>query len=306
MPNANPTKIETVEGLIQLCWVRVSGYTVLFNFYLLASPDQVYKMDAATELPVIKIINNQVEEVVDSIAVEVAFALVVNGMEVVSFMCTPVDMEAMAVGFLISEGMLAGRDSLKSVSVDYQEYRVSVRINDLPVDWSERLSKKTITSGCGQGVTFTHDADLLVYGKIGDSLCVTPEQVKHLLNLFRPISKVFEQTGGVHSAALATPKEIVFFAEDIGRHNAVDKLIGRAFLKGIAVRDKILLSSGRISGEIMTKVIRSHIPMLITRAAPTCMSINYGEDYDVTLIGFARGNRMNVYTHPRRVKFPGS
>ncbi len=111
------------------------------------------------------------------------------------------------------------------------------------------------------------------------------------------------QTGGVHSAALADRQKIHLFAEDIGRHNAVDKLIGKAFLAGIPVEDKILLSSGRISGEIMTKVIRNRIPIMISRTAPTCMSITYAEDHGITLIGFARGNRMNIYTHPQRVDF---
>jgi len=263
-------------------------------------------MDLATKIPVIKIVNDHVEEVEDSIVVEVAFALVVNGIEVVSFMCTPVDMEAMAVGFLISEGMIAGPDSLQSVSVDYQNYHVSVYLNDLPPGWNLHFTRKAITSGCGQGVTFTRAADLRGQGEKSDSFCISPAQVKSLLKELRSVSKLFDETGGAHSAALATPEKLVLFAEDIGRHNAVDKLIGKAFLNGISVQDKILFSSGRISGEIMTKVIRSRIPVLITRAAPTCMSISYGEDYGVTLIGFARGNRMNVYTHPRRIRFPGS
>nr|MBF0221473.1 formate dehydrogenase accessory sulfurtransferase FdhD [Desulfobulbaceae bacterium] len=263
-------------------------------------------MDAASELPVIKLVNGHVEEVVDFIAVELAFALVVNGREIVSLMCTPTDMEAMAIGFLLSEGVIVGRDSLESVTVDEKRYWVSVKLKNLPSDWSERLNKKTITSGCGQGVTFTQAADLRGYGERRDSLCVTLTQVKQLFKQFGPLSGLFDKTGGVHSAALASPEEILLFCEDVGRHNAVDKLIGKAFLAGISVQDKILLSSGRISGEIMTKVIRNRISILITRSAPTCMSISYGEDYGVTLIGFARGNRMNVYTHPRRVNFSGA
>jgi FdhD protein len=132
---------------------------------------------------------------------------------------------------------------------------------------------------------------------------VNSEEIQALLKKFRSISELFMQTGGVHSAALADQKRIHLFAEDIGRHNAVDKIIGKAFLAGIPVADKILLSSGRISGEIMTKVIRNRIPIMISRTAPTCMSITYAEDHGITLIGFARGNRMNIYTHPQRVVF---
>jgi FdhD protein len=132
---------------------------------------------------------------------------------------------------------------------------------------------------------------------------VSSEEIQALLKKFRSISELFMQTGGVHSAALADQERIHLFAEDIGRHNAVDKIIGKAFLAGIPVADKILLSSGRISGEIMTKVIRNRIPIMISRTAPTCMSITYAEDHGITLIGFARGNRMNIYTHPQRVVF---
>jgi len=132
---------------------------------------------------------------------------------------------------------------------------------------------------------------------------ITAGEVQALMKEFRSTSALFMKTGGVHSAALADSNGILLFSEDIGRHNAVDKLIGKAFLANIPVEDKILLSSGRISGEIMTKVIRNHIPIMISRTAPTCMSITYAEDHGVTLIGFARSNRMNIYTHPHRIVF---
>ena len=94
---------------------------------------------------------------------------------------------------------------------------------------------------------------------------------------------------------------ILFFSEDIGRHNAVDKLIGKAFLESVPVENKILLTSGRVTSEIITKAGRNRFPILISRAAPSCMSISYAEDMRITLIGFARGDRMNIYTWPNRI-----
>ncbi|MGE5173223.1 MAG: formate dehydrogenase accessory sulfurtransferase FdhD, partial [Betaproteobacteria bacterium] len=136
---------------------------------------------------------------------------------------------------------------------------------------------------------------------IGNRL-ITLDDIRNLLNNFRTISKLYLETGGVHSAALSDGKGILFFSEDIGRHNAVDKIIGKAFLKSVSVENKILITSGRITSEIMTKAGRNRFPILISRAAPSCMAVSYAEDLGITLVGFARGDRMNIYTWPKRIK----
>ena len=109
-------------------------------------------------------------------------------------------------------------------------------------------------------------------------------------------------SAGVHSAALSDGTDILFFSEDIGRHNAVDKLIGKAFLKGVPIENKILFTSGRVTSEIVTKAGRNRFPILISRAAASCMAISYAEDMGITLVGFARGDRMNIYTWPNRIR----
>ena len=131
---------------------------------------------------------------------------------------------------------------------------------------------------------------------------VTIDELKRLLNNFRTISKLYLETGGVHSAALANVNDLVFFSEDVGRHNAVDKLIGKAFLQSVPVENHLLLTSGRVTSEIMNKAGRNRFPLLVSRAAPSCMAIAYAEDMGITLVGFARGDRMNIYTWPNRIK----
>jgi FdhD protein len=243
------------------------------------------------------------EEVSDQVAAEIGFTLNVNDKQIVTLLCTPAELDAMAIGFLLSEGILKDRESLLDVQVDEKTYTVSVTLANLSDDIDATFHKKTITSGCGRGITFTDAAGLKDLPPNKTLLTISPAEIRNLLEEFRSVSELFIKTGGVHSAALADSKRIHLYAEDIGRHNAVDKLIGKAFLAGISIDDKILISSGRISGEIMTKVIRNRIPIIISRTAPTCMSITYAEDHGVTLIGFARGNRMNIYTHPGRVVF---
>ncbi len=255
------------------------------------------------ETLIIRIRGTDIEETEDLVAAESGFTLLVNDRNVVTLLCTPADLDAMAIGFLLSEGILKKRDSYLGLQVNKKEYTVAVSLADLPEDLDAAFHKKTITSGCGRGITFSDVASLKDLPPNRSGTRISPEKVRALLEKFRSVSVLFRQTGGVHSAALADGEGIHLFAEDIGRHNAVDKLIGKAFLQNIPVHDKILLSSGRISGEIMTKVIRNRIPILVSRAAPTCMSITNAEDHGVTLVGFARGNRMNIYTHPQRIDF---
>ena len=250
---------------------------------------------------IIRLKGDHAVETTDQVATEIGFSLTVNDKQVVTLLCTPSELDHMAIGFLLSEGLLKERDALLDIQVDEEKFSVAVTLKGLPENIDNVFHKKTITSGCGRGITFTDAADLKKLAPNRSGLTVTREEIQDLMKKFRSVSKLFLETGGVHSAALADRKDILLFAEDIGRHNAVDKLIGKAFLQGIPVQDKILLSSGRISGEIMTKVIRNRIPALISRTAPTCMSITYAEDHGVTLVGFARGDRMNVYTHPQRI-----
>jgi FdhD protein len=258
-------------------------------------------MKSSHETLIIRSKGGHFEETVDQVAAEIGFTLKVNDKQVVTLLCTPAELDAMAIGFLVSEGILRDRQELLDLEVDEKSYTVSVTLTNLPGDIDATFHKKTITSGCGRGITFTDATSLRSLPANRSEVRMKPEQVHTLLQEFRSSSELFLKTGGVHSAALADSRTIYLFAEDIGRHNAVDKLIGKAFLADIPVDDKVLLSSGRISGEIMTKVIRSRIPIIISRTAPTCMSITYAEDHGITLIGFARGSRMNIYTHPQRV-----
>jgi len=258
-------------------------------------------MKPSYEILIIRARDGHFEEDSDKVAAEIGFSLIVNDKQVVTLLCSPIELDAMAIGFLLSEGILQKRENLLGIKVDEKNFTVDVRLAELPDDIDTTFHKKTITSGCGRGITFTDATNLKKLPPNKIRVRFSQEEIFSLLKKFRSISELFQTTGGVHSAALADNKQIYLFSEDIGRHNAVDKLIGKAFLANLPVENKILLSSGRISGEIMTKIIRNRIPIIISRTAPTCMSITYAEDHGVTLVGFARGNRMNIYTHPQRI-----
>ncbi|MDH4163099.1 MAG: formate dehydrogenase accessory sulfurtransferase FdhD, partial [Nitrospirota bacterium] len=235
-------------------------------------------------------------------AAELPVRLVLNDTQLVTLLCTPTELKELAVGFLLSEGILTDRSGLRSIEVSDSEPLVRITLASLPADWEKLFATRAISSGCGKGITFT------TYDRSRDRRLSTTaptlaiNAIRDLLTAFRNISSLYLETGGVHSSALSDGKDILFFSEDIGRHNAVDKLIGKAFLANVSVENKILLTSGRVTSEIVTKAGRNRFPILISRAAPSCMAINYAEDMGITLIGFARGDRMNIYSWPNRIK----
>ncbi len=241
------------------------------------------------------------EGVLDEVAAELPVRLVLNDIPLVTLLCTPTELRELAVGFLLSEGFLRDRGDIRTLEVSADEPVVRINLTSLPNNWKRRFTSRAISSGCGKGVTFTNYDRTRDRKLEGGGPLVTVNAVRELLAAFRDISSLYQETGGVHSSALSDGKKILSFSEDIGRHNAVDKLIGKAFLSDVSVQNKLLLTSGRVTSEIVTKAGRNRLPILISRAAPSCMAINYAEDIGITLIGFARGDRMNIYSWPNRI-----
>ena len=134
----------------------------------------------------------------------------------------------------------------------------------------------------------------------------SPLQVKAgelfaLMDELQKVSLLFQTTGGVHTAALAVPEKIIFYSEDVGRHNTVDKIAGESLLKDVSMEDKILLSSGRVSAEIISKGVKMGLPLIVSRSAPTALSVELADQAGITLVGFVRGRVLNIYTHENRV-----
>lgn len=254
------------------------------------------------ETPVIKVTTDGSRGIIDEVAAEVPVRLTLNNEPLVTLLCTPTELRELAVGFLLSEGLVRNAMDIIAVDIPAGEPRIGITIASLPDDWRSRFNTRAISSGCGQGITFTNydrDRDRRM---IAQDAGITVDDIRALLKDFRNSSSLYLETGGVHSAALAEGRKILLFSEDIGRHNAVDKLVGKAFLQGVPVQGKLLVTSGRVTSEMTTKAGRNGIPVLISRAAPSCMAISYAEDMGITLVGFARGERMNIYSWPNRIR----
>jgi FdhD protein len=165
------------------------------------------------------------------------------------------------------------------------------------------FKRRFITSGGGtvKGASFHSAAGIQGQAKIESKLVITPQQVFKLADEFRHRSQLFQASHGVHSAALCNTESILVFADDLGRHNAIDKIFGECVLKDIPTDDRIVITTGRVPSEQLLKVARRKIPIMISLTVPTDLGVKLAADFGITLIGSVREKRMNVYTNRWRV-----
>ncbi len=215
-------------------------------------------------------------------------------------LCSPKDLKYVTLGFLSSKGLIRNKDEIKKITVDDRSGVVRMETEQDKGSASELLFKRLITSGCGRGASLYSATDA-TSKKVESQIAISAAEVFALVKEFQHRSQVYRATGGVHSAALCDNKGILVFEEDIGRHNAIDKIFGKCIFRDIPTSDRIIITSGRVSSEIVLKVAKRGIPILISKSAPTNLGVRLTDDLGVTLIGFVRGERMNVYTHGWRV-----
>lgn len=231
--------------------------------------------------------------------VETPVSLTVNGQVWLTFMCTPVHLEELAVGFLYNEGIIESMDEVENVHLCEHGDNVDVWLNrdvEQPASWRR-------TSGCTGGVTAV---DLLAKPNVSfdaNRLEVQPDAIGRIVEMLFESQSLYRETGGVHTSALSDGEKIVISAEDIGRHNTLDKIAGLCLMQGIAPEKRILITTGRISSEMLQKAARMDVPILISRTSPSSLSIEMAERYGITLIGYARKHRFNVYSNSQRVGF---
>jgi len=237
-----------------------------------------------------------------SVVREIPVTIFLNGREIVTLLCTGAHLESLAVGFLKSEGVIDKRKDIRDITLDQERGLVSITV-DKDLEMEEKLfMKRTITSGCGKGIIFYHAVDSFLTRKIKSSRIITADQIFLLMSQLNQQSTLYKKTRGVHNAALATPEKILLFRADIGRHNAVDMIYGKCFMENISLEDKILLTTGRITSEILLKAAKMRIPFLVSRNVATHHALTLAREIGMTVIGDVRGKKFFVYTHPERIK----
>jgi FdhD protein len=234
------------------------------------------------------------EALEDAIASEKRLRILVNGKELLKLYCSPVMIRELVVGFLMTEEIMQESWCADRMTIEYGEDVVV----DVPAEGEVSLQGGTITSGCVGGVTFERTEEVQA---LTDNLKIEKEKLRDLFSRFQKSSELYNVTGCVHSAALSDGNHIIVLAEDIGRHNAVDKVFGYCVLESIPVHDKLMIVSGRLSSEMASKCSRWGVPVVLSRTAPTALAIEIAERRGITMIGFMRGKRFNVYSHPHRI-----
>jgi FdhD protein len=254
-------------------------------------------------LKITKVSSGKKEEIEDVVVAEAPLTIFLNEEKVITLLCTPQEQEYLAVGFLFSEGFVQNKKEIERIDFNRKKNEINIVTKSkrsIPSDFSQA---KILTSGCAKGVTFSNmeeidpAKDLL----IDLQTTLTSSEIQRLMHEFEKRSVLFHQTGGVHAAALANKNEILIYFEDIGRHNAVDKVFGKCLLEEISCDDKLLLLSGRISSDIVAKASRSKVTIIVSRSAPTSLAVKNAQKLGITLVGFARGSKMNIYSFPLRI-----
>ncbi|MBN1305987.1 MAG: formate dehydrogenase accessory sulfurtransferase FdhD [Anaerolineales bacterium] len=242
-----------------------------------------------------------------NVIVEMPVSLTINGQPWLEFMCTPVDLKAMAAGFLFNENLIDGLD-------DIVDIRVCEKADNIDVWLMKDIQKPSAwihTAGCTGGITSIgylsskekdlHSTDMV----LPENGCLLPpEQIHNLLKKLFESQKLYRETGGIHISALSDGQQIIVSAEDIGRHNSLDKIAGVCLLENKWPDRRILLTSGRTSSEMLQKSARMGAAIVISCTSPSSLSIRMANTWGITLIGYARQEQFNIYTHPERIAQP--
>ena len=237
----------------------------------------------------------------DQVVKEQRIELVLNGAPLLAMLALPRDVEALALGFLVSEGLWQDRRRLPEIQFDASAGRVQC-VGRFDEDAVESIHRRwTFGTGCGGGGTAHDPSRLARCHPMASDLVIRASDLTARGREFGGQGSLYRLTGGVHACGIAETGRLLLFAEDVGRHNAFDKVVGMALLQGVDLSDKIALTTGRLSAEIVGKAIAHGVPILASSSAPTAMGLEWSRRFGVTLVGFMRGGRMNVYTGYQRV-----
>lgn len=236
----------------------------------------------------------------DIVTDEIFLTVLLNEKELLTLLCSPGKLKELSVGFLYSAGLITSVNDIENVFVNTSNMTCHITVKEDGTQ-ANVIFRRIYTSGCGKGMLFHNMLDLAHEKTVTRNVQIHSEKITTLMKAFEKKSVMYKKTGGVHNAALSDGENILAFNEDIGRHNAIDKVIGEALYKKLNMEDLLVLTSGRISSDVMYKVQKMRSAFIISRSAPTSLAVRLADKWNVTLIAFVRGHRMNVYTGKERI-----
>jgi FdhD protein len=242
------------------------------------------------------------QEEVGEVIEETPLTIYVNGIELATIMGTPLNQDWLAVGFLKNEGILNNVEEIEDLRITSEGCCVDVLLNrtvELP-------SKKIITSGCGGGITYD-DPQIDIEPFQIESI-TTPDNILLAYKKLQTKDSLYARARGVHAAGLLDLEgnQLIKVAEDVGRHNTIDKLRGACLLEGIQTQGRAILTTGRISSEMLRKGALMGCPVIVSRTSPTSLAVEMARSWKITLVGYARHGKLRVYCYPERLGFKGN
>ena len=250
--------------------------------------------------------NERGENIPTEIAGEHPLTLYVDKREIVTLMTLGAAPEALAIGYLRNQRLVANIEEIVSVQVDWDVDAVAVTTRNGIADLDGRMEKRTVTTGCGQGTVFGALMDEIESVRLPADAILTEATLYRLIDNVRRHETVYKQAGAVHGCALAdnanADAEILMFVEDVGRHNAVDAIAGQMWLDGIDGADKIFYTTGRLTSEMVIKCAQMGIPFLVSRSGLTQMGYEVAQKVDITMLGRATGKHYLLFTGKQRFR----
>lgn len=236
----------------------------------------------------------------DVVVIERPLTVQLNNKELATLLSSPHERKELVVGFLANEGFIKDKSEILKLVIDEREDIAWVETADKESQAGSLFLKRYITSCCGRTrPNFYFANDALTAKRVTSSFQMSGEKILELMQSIE--TDIFTQTGGVHGGAICSGNAALHVTYDTGRHNVLDKLYGWGIMSDLNFDDKCITFSGRASSEIIIKISKMGVPILASRSAPMGLAIDLAEELGVTLVGFIRNGRMNIYTHPERI-----
>ncbi len=254
-------------------------------------------MEEPATLEIIRVSQGKHELAKRQVVEEYPLRLRVNERDLATLVCSPHQLNFLLAGFFRLQGFISSLDDILSMGVCSDFGLAEVRLRQqLP----EQL-QPTLTSGCGSGTVYNLP-DTLLNSPRKQSRCYHSDTLFRLMKDLQGLAEQYRSHGGIHSAAVGDENGLLLYAEDIGRHNTLDRIAGEALFKGIVLEDKMLVTSGRISAEMVAKAARLGVGLIASRTSPTDKAVELCDQAGITLVGYLRGGSMEIYSHPQQLQ----
>ncbi|URZ08809.1 formate dehydrogenase accessory sulfurtransferase FdhD [Clostridium felsineum] len=249
-------------------------------------------------------IEDRRESQIDELLVrEYPLTIFLNKKKLATLLCSPENLKSLAIGFLRTEGLIKSIDDISSIDLNEEKGMAYVSTqNEVSEErfFSKKIDLENIKSNNTTGIQ--NFLKSLNCNPVESNTTISVSKIFEFMKKDLDYSEVFKKTGGVHCVALCSNKDMLIVYEDVARHNALDKVIGEAIVKKLYLKDKIVILSGRVSLEMILKAAKLEIPIIISKSAPTSLSVALANQLNITLVGFVRGNKMNIYANNFRIE----